>query len=327
MGIAVLKGLSLALEVLSSSPAFKLRVYNTASDPNYAAMQLKKMQKDGCSLGVALLGQKTAKGVVHMAQKIKMPLIVMTNERNLELGQVVYRDFVTDQIQLMNLASFALQDLGLHSFIILYPQNKYGQRYAHLFASAVVQNGGEIRKMFGYPPQKTDFGDIIKKIIGYRIAESSPEILITHPPTFPFDAIFIADTSLEATFIISQFAYYNARNLIFLGTALWNNPKFLSNIKQYCRAIYFPSPFNPKAQKPWVRAFVKRYQSAYKELPNYLAAQAYEIGTIIGYLESVAHLDIKGLPQYVQNFPGVTGTTTFLTNGDVDKKIWIVEVK
>jgi ABC-type branched-subunit amino acid transport system substrate-binding protein len=327
LGLSVLKGLALGIEALNKDTSLSLYVYNTASDPFLACQQLERMIKDGCKVGVALLGEKTAQPVIKKAQALHLPLIVMSPEENVPLGNSVYLDFVTPRVQLENLVNFAMKNLGASSFVILYPQNNYGYQYAFLFAKLVGQNGGKIQKMLGYPPHTTDFGPFIKRIIGFKVAEAKPEVILLHPPRFPFDAVFIPDTPLTSTFIISQFAYYNARNLIFLGTSLWAEKGFARKVKDYCQAIYYPIGFTPQASQLWVESFIKEYKNTFETSPNYLSAQAYEIGRILVYLAKVADLKMEKASSYIQTFPGVTGITTFLPNGKIKKKIWIVESK
>ncbi len=327
IGLSVLKGLSLGIEALNEDTSLSLYVYNTASDPFWACQQLERMVKEGCKVGVALLGQKTMKAVIKKAQALHFPLIVMSSEDRIPLGDSVYLDFVTPRVQLENLVNFAIKNLGASSFVVLYPQNDYGYQYAFLFAHLVVQNGGKIQKMIGYPPHTTDFAPFIKRIIGFKVAEAKPEEMLLHPPQFPFDAVFIPDTPLTSTFIISQFAYYNARNLIFLGTSLWAEEGFVQKVKDYCQAVYYPVGFTSMASQPWVESFVKEYKRTFKVLPNYLSAQAYEIGRILIYLAKVADLNMEKASTYIQSFPGITGITTFLPNGMIKKRIWIIESK
>ena len=327
ISLSVLKGLSLGMEVLNENTSLSLYVYNTASDPFYACQQLERMIKDGCKVGVALLGKKTAQAVIKKAQEFHFPLIIMSPEENVSLGNSVYIDFVTPRIQMENLVHFAIRTLGQSSFVVLYPQNNYGYQYAFLFSNLVVQNGGKLQEVIGYPPNTADFGRFIKRIIGSKVAEAKPELLLLKPPSFSFDAIFIPDTPLISTFIISQFAYYNARNLIFLGTSLWAEKGFAQKVKNYCQAVYYPIGFTSKAFQPWVESFIEKYKNTFQTLPNYLSAQAYEIGRILVYLAKVANLKMEEASIYIQNFPGVTGITTFLPNGKIKKRIWIVESK
>ena len=96
----------------------------------------------------------------------------MSPEENVSLGNSVYLDFVTPRIQMENLVHFAIRTLGQSSFVVLYPQNNYGYQYAFLFSNLVVQNGGKLQEVIGYPPNTADFGRFIKRIIGSKVAEA-----------------------------------------------------------------------------------------------------------------------------------------------------------
>lgn len=310
LGKEVLKGLLLGLQTLERSSSFTLSVYDSGGEAHQAVQAVEKMTHEGCKVAVALLGKKTARATLVEAQQMGLPLIAMTAEPDIPTGGYIYRDFVSPEIQMENLVNFVTTHLGFSSFAVLYPENEYGYLYLSLFKNKVREYGGKVVTAIGYLPGTSDFGAQIKKILRKK-----------------FEAVFIPDDTLTSTFIISQFAYYNADKLVFLGTALWQDKKFMRKIKGYCKAVYFPTGFTPQAPQPWVRAFLSDFGSHYHTPPNYLNAQAYEIGRILIYLKKLNGLNIKDMYEYIQNFPGVTGVTSFLPNGEVTKKIYIMEGK
>jgi len=323
----VLKGLILGLEVLEQRSSFTLSVYDSGGEVHQAVQAIEKMVQEDCDVAVALLGKKTARSTLIKAQQQGLPLIAMTAEVNIPTGNYIYRDFVSPEVQMDNLVDFITDNLRLSSFAVLFPENEYGYLYFSLFEDRIKKHGGKIVVAIRYPVGTSDFGAQIKKIIGEEIVKAKPEEVLENPPSLPFEAVFIPDDVVTSTFIISQFAYYNVNNLVFLGTALWNDKKFIHNIKGYCKAVYFPTGFTTQAPQPWVREFLSDYQSHYNTLPNYLAAQAYEIGRMLIYLKKINNLNIQNMYEYIQNFPGITGITSFLPNGEVTKKIYIMEGK
>jgi len=321
----ILKGLLLGLKILKSSD-LTLTIYNTEGDPIIATQAIEEMAKNGYKMAIALLGKKTTFKVVNKAKALNLPLLVLSTEDS-PLGEGIYRDFLTPKIEVENLLNFAMEKLGLSSFAIFYPDDEYGQKFANLFKETVKKREGTIVAMMKYSPKATDFGHQIKALIGNEIAEAKPEEILKEPPQFPFEAVFIPDVYLTSAFIISQFAYYNARNLIFLGTSLWSHPKFAIMIKGNCQTAYYPTSFTLQAKQPWVQEFIAEFRKTYQTFPNYLSAQGYDVGRIISYLKELKALNLKNAYQFIQNFPGVTGMTTFLPNGETKKKIYIMEIK
>jgi len=327
LGESVLKGLLLGLDVLKTS-SFSVCVYDSGGISEIALQALKNMERQNCDILIALLGKNTAQPVISSAYRIGLPVIALTAESNILKGKgFIYRDFITPQIQIENLLDSVMRKLNYTSFAVFYPEDQYGERYLKLFITGVRKRGGSVIKVIPYPPKTTDFAIQIKSLLGKEIVKEKPEKTLKTPTHFPFDAIFIPDNALTSAFIISQFAYYNAKNLVFLGTALWDDPEFAKMIKGYCRAAYFPTGFTLQAKQPWVRQFINDFRKNYHVFPDYLSAQGYEVGRILLYLNSLNRLPLKNIHEIIQNFPGPTGLTSFLPNGEVVKKIYIMEIK
>jgi len=327
LGESVLKGLLLGLDVLKTS-SFSVFVYDSGGISDTALHALKNMERQNCDVLVALLGKNTAQPVISRAYRIGLPVIALTAELNILKGRgFIYRDFITPEIQIENLLDLVMRKLNYTSFVVFYPEDQYGERYVKLFITGVRKRGGSVIKLITYPPKTTDFTIQIKSLLGKEMVEQKPEKTLKIPSHFPFDAVFIPDNALTSAFIISQFAYYNAKNLVFLGTALWDDSEFAKMIKGYCKAAYFPTGFAIQAKQPWVRQFINDFRKNYHVFPNYLSAQGYEVGRILLYLKSLNRLPLKNIHELIQNFPGPTGLTSFLPNGEVVKKIYIMEIK
>jgi len=90
-------------------------------------------------------------------------------------------------------------------------------------------------------------------------------------------------------------------------------------------AIY-PHHFDPESPDPRVQEFKEKYKKKYgRELEGY-AALAYDALYVIAHVLKQCNEDkecIKNALYSVQNFPGVTGPTSFDDHGDVIKPIVI----
>jgi branched-chain amino acid transport system substrate-binding protein len=65
-----------------------------------------------------------------------------------------------------SLVSFAVDELGVNRFAVLYPDEHYGRRYMNLFWDQVVEHGRVINGVEAYDPENTDFATPIKKLAG-----------------------------------------------------------------------------------------------------------------------------------------------------------------
>ena len=93
--------------------------------------------------------------------------------------------------------------------------------------------------------------------------------------------------------------------------------------------IIYPSHFNPQSRNHEVRKFQQAYEAQYGHLPEGFAALAYDgLRIIVDALKS-SHDNPALIRDYlysVTNWQGVTGLTSFDTNGDVIKLIVIKTV-
>ncbi len=309
-GRQVLNGLMLALGIFDNpSLPYKIFVWDTKNDLYQATMGVKALKKKGAMVIISLLQDEAVEAVCNKAQILGIPIMVLSPKPYIpDIGDCVFRDFVTPKIQVKNLVNYVFNQLKFSSFAILRPKNSYGKEFSEAFKVTVFGYGGKIIKDVAYSPDTKDFKPQIETIVKSH-----------------FDAIFIPDEPLVAALIISQFAFYAETDLIFLGTDLWYTSQFIKLIEGQFKTAYFAVGFTEKAREFCVAEFVKRFKARYNEPPQYLAAQAYDIGEILVYLSSQQTQDIQSM-LILNNFHGVTGITSFLPNGDVDKKLHIMQI-
>ena len=68
-------------------------------------------------------------------------------------------------MQVQALGTYVFHDLGLTKMAVLYPDDKYGNRYMEAFSLMVDQFGGQLIATQAYDGSKTDFSDAIKRMI------------------------------------------------------------------------------------------------------------------------------------------------------------------
>ncbi|MGD8702210.1 MAG: penicillin-binding protein activator, partial [Desulfosarcina sp.] len=96
-----------------------------------------------------------------------IPMLVFTQREGIpDMGAYVFRNFITPQMQARALVSFAVEELGVKRFAVLYPDENYGRTYMNLFWDQVVEYGGVVNAVEPYDPTGTDFAEPIKKMVG-----------------------------------------------------------------------------------------------------------------------------------------------------------------
>lgn len=360
-GHKALKGMELALHQLSVryDRSFRLIVKDNRSDPDYAVTGVRELAESRVA-GIAgpLLNAEDAG---REAQKLKIPMIAMSqNHQFCRLGDFLFSNFITPELQVHALVSYAVMELGVKRFAVLYPDELYGKKYMNLFWDAVETFDGEIRASQPYDPEKTDFSTAIQKISGayYPLPEAlrpeheiSTDPLADHTveggaaedseaggadifreePALDFDALFIPDSVRKINMILPQLAYNDITDIYLLGTNLWHNPLLIEETEGYNRHAVIVDGFLPGSRNPLVKKFTADFKSVYGYTPGYIEAIAYDTAAIFFTLLDDETIDSQESLKHAllgsRVFEGVTGKTIFDTSGDVHKELFLITVK
>jgi len=364
-GSRALKGVELALSqfsALSGSPPINISVKDTGADPDKTRTAVAELAQEQVA---AILGPiVTAEVAAREAQKMGIPIITLTQKDNIpEIGDKVFRNFITPKMQVQALASFSIESLGLDRFAILYPDETYGLTFMNLFWDELLELGGQVVGVEAYNPKQTDFTDSIKKLVGlyYPIAEDlkpqpeSDETVKSEDapkdadeealkdsaektqqeeepePIIDFDAIFIPDSPGKAGLIVPQLAYFDIKDVYLLGTNLWHSDSLIKIANQYVQGAVMPDGFFAQSASPIVQQFVTAFEAAYQESPDFIEAVVFDSAMILFHAVSRPHIryrnDIREELLSMEGFSGVTGYTRFDENGEVQKKLHLLRIK
>jgi ABC-type branched-subunit amino acid transport system substrate-binding protein len=363
-GQRALKGIELAMvqfSTQSDNPPINIIVKDTEADPDKTVTAMEELYRDQVA---AILGPiVTAEIAAREAQKMGIPIITFTQKDNIpEIGDKVFRNFITPKMQVRAVASFAVATLGLYRYAILYPDENYGITFMNLFWDELIELGGKVVGVEAYKPQDTDFTDPIKKLIGlyYEVPEDlKPENELTVSPAdadaskgaddksgeaavdkkqeeepqpiVDFDAIFIPDSPGKAGLIVPQLAYFDIKNVYLIGTNLWHSDSLIKIADQYVQGAVMPDGFFGESESPIVQKFVAAFEETYQERPDFIEAVVFDSAMILFHAVSRPHIryrnEIRDELLGLDNFPGVTGSTRFDENGEVRKKMHLLRIK
>ena len=367
-GQRALKGLELAqaqFSSQSSNPPLNIIIKDSGADPDKTITALEELYRDQVA---AIIGPiVTSEIAAHEAQQMGIPIITLTQKDNIpEIGDKVFRNFITPKMQVQTLTSFTVESLGLYRFAILYPDETYGITFMNLFWDELLESGGQVVAVESYKPDQTDFSDSIKKLVGlfYEIpedlkpvkeelaedqkqedaetsgqAEDQTQIAGARggeeedepEPIVDFDAIFIPDSPGKAGQIVPQLAYYDIKDVYILGTNLWHSDSLIKIAHQYVQGAVMPDGFFAASPSPRVQKFVKDFEETYQEAPDFIEAIVYDTAMILFNVVSREQIryrsEIRDELLNLDNFPGVTGLTGFDENGDAQKKLYLLRVK
>jgi ABC-type branched-subunit amino acid transport system substrate-binding protein len=177
-GQRALTGVELALDLFNAqvhTHPVQLAVKDSKGDPEEALAALKALAlKEGV---IGILGPMiTSESVAPEAESLKIPIITFTQKPEITtIGDYIFRNFLTLSSQVETLVDYSVNDLGLRSFAILYPNEPYGISFMNRFWDEVIDQGAEVVGVESYGPEQTDFSDEIRKLVGLYYPRPEPD--------------------------------------------------------------------------------------------------------------------------------------------------------
>ena len=369
-GQQVLQGIQLALNQLGFSAKEKVELVVKDSSAGLPLVDIiEDLAGDPYMAGIigpVLSGQ--IKEIVPIIDRFQIPVFTPTasSEGLPELSPYIFRNALTRQIQARFLAQYAINQLNLRRFAILYPVESYGIEFRKLFKREVEALGGEVVTTVAYDRKQTDFraqilelGGIpdkqLKKLArenllnggayggfeGGKEKLSRPVVDMGHwnnddienfktSLELGYDAIFIPGFYDKVGLIIPQLVFYNIDDVILLGANGWNSPKLVENAGKYIKEGFFVDGFFIDSSRLGVQKFVQAFKTTFGKEPTLHSAQAYDSANIMiqGILEGADNRrKVKERLDGVKNYPGISGTTTLLPTGDSEKRLFILRIK
>lgn len=167
-GQRALNGIELALSLMQSvegASPIRLVIKDSASNDGRAIQGVRELAEAGAG---AILGPiVTALPASGEAQRLNIPMVTFTQKSDItEVGDYIFRHFITPQSQVKALVSYFTNEVGLRDYAVMYPKETYGQTFMTLFWEEVIRQGGRVVGAEAYDTQQTDFATVIEKLVG-----------------------------------------------------------------------------------------------------------------------------------------------------------------
>lgn len=213
-------------------------------------------------------------------------------------------------------ARYAFEQLKFKKAAILSRQDESGTNFARELKTTFEKLGGDVVFEAAHQPDATDFRPALA-----RLKASGAEVAFI--PTYINEAATLLRQSVEMKVDVTWIAYSTVLNSAFikqLGDASENLTFYASTLG------WAPEePAGPTAK------FVKAYQAAYKEAPEFFGANAYDaVYVIVEAMKACDCYDPEGIAQGLLDlkpFAGVTGETAFDDDGMAVKPILWYRIK
>lgn len=295
----------------------KIIVEDDQSKPEEAATAVTKLiNQDNV---VAILGEVSSSrslAAAPICQSSKIPMISpsSTNPRVTQTGDYIFRVCFIDPFQGAVMAKFAADTLKLKKVAILVDvRNDYSVGLQTFFRQHFKRLGGEVVAEQYYSEGDSDF------------RAQLTQIKATNP-----EAIYVPGYYTEVGTIARQ-ARELGITVPLLGGDGWDSPKLWEIGGEALNGCYFSNHYSTNDPSPVVQKFVNDYQARYKQVPDAIAALAYDAARIMAdamtRAGSTSGPKVRDAIAATKDFVGVTGTITINAERNAVKPAVLLKVE
>ena len=318
-GKNVLSGIQISVDAYNDTTKnnkIELIIEDSKSNPKDGVSAFKKLvEVDKAKIVIGDIMSSVFLATAPIAEKEKILLVSpgASNPAVTNAGDYIFRDYTSDNYDGVVMAGYIYANLNKKRTAVAYVNNDYGVGVKDAFIAEYKKKGGIISATESYAGGQTDL-----KTIARKLKESQPE------------CIYIVGNPAENGYLVKELKNQDSKAQI-TGNLSFEDESFYKIAGSAYDSIIFSSPyFNISSNDAYTRNFVTKYRVKYNKEPSVEAALGYDVGGIL--IKALADCkynvkDIKDAMYRVQNFEGVTGTTSFDANGDVKKTILIKSIK
>lgn len=321
-GISTRKGTEMAAAEINASGGImgkkvRLLMEDDEGKPEEAQTAVTKLiTRDRVIAVIGETASSRSLAAAPVCQQNQVPMISpsSTNPKVTQVGNYIFRVCFIDPFQGDVMARFAANSLKLKKVAILRDiKNDYSVGLADVFARSYVKLGGQISGNESYSEGDTDFSAQLTSLKATR-----PE------------AIFVPGYYTEVGLIARQ-----ARKLEItvplLGGDGWESPKLWEIGGQAVNGCYYSNHYSQQDPSPTVQNFISRFKVRYNEMPDAVAALAYDsmklLEDAIRRAGSTDGPKVRDALAASRNFAGVTGSITIDPDRNVIKPAVVLRVQ
>jgi branched-chain amino acid transport system substrate-binding protein len=301
-GISTHQGVELALKQINAAGGVKGKqlqevLVDDQGRPDEAATAVTKLiTQNGVSAIIGEVASSRSLAMAPIAQRYKIPMITptSTNPDVTKKGDYIFRACFIDSFQSKVMARFALDNLKLKKFAILRDvKNDYSVGLSNLFTQYVKEGGGTITIDQSYSAGDKDFKGQLT-----AIRATNPDAI--YVPGYYGDVVLIGRQARELGIKAPM-----------MGGDGWDSPKLKEIGGEALNGYYISNHYSTGDKNPKTQDFVAKYKSTYGNLPDSMAALAYDatfmLADAMNRAKSLSPSDVRDALAATKDFDGITG--------------------
>lgn len=335
VGNKILKGIEIAGGVFSNDATqnieYIIRDYGNNEDSIPSIIdELDRTQKVVAIIGP--VGEHAGDIACKEAQARHLPAVIFTQaEIPPKIGTYCYRNFLTIDLQAKALLN-AARSMGITRFAVMIPDDRFGKTFAERFQRLSPSFGITILKSITYSPQSVDFKQQLKTLFsgGKKTPAKGRPGDMSLGKGADIEAVLIPDNAANAAMISSYISYLNIKNIRLFGPTLWDTPDLLKAGGRNIENAVFLSGYYHGTILSAAQDFKRSFTNTFHYTPSVWEACAFDAAQILQAYTQSQGPSREALKDYLaslKNYPGVSGTTSFSSDGALDKSTYILTIK
>ncbi len=318
-GQSVKNGVEIAVDEINKSGGvngfdIQLVAEDSKGDSAEAANAVQKLidqDKVTAIVGAVLSGETATVAPIAQDAGVVMITPSSTAPGLADIGEYIFRNVITDDVQARQMAEYAVKELGLENLAVIYANNDYGVALKDNFTAKAKELGATVVAVESYLDGDQDFRAQLTKIGGKA------------------DGLYIGGYYAEAA-KISQQAKRQGMQVQILGGDGFYSTKLVELGGDAVEGALFTAGFYSGDTSENVQSFVSSFTERFDYEPDMFAANAYDSMKIVAQALAESGNDRAALRKEmaaIKDYPGITGNTSFAENGEARKDVIILKVQ
>lgn len=318
-GNEIKQGIEIAIKTVKSD-SIEVFFEDSKSNPKDALNGLYKLIDDE-NIKV-IIGEVSSSNTLSIAPKANEKKVILISPASsspliTNAGDYIFRNYPSDNFEGKQLVKFTV-DSGYNGYHVITINNEYGIGLKRVFEESLNNLGIKSLSIQEFEENNLDFRTILQNTKDLNEKNQNKKI-----------AYLIVGYGKDLGLIIRQAREMGIRNQFFSTVNFLDENTVATGGSAIEGTIFTSVAFDPQSNIKEISEFVKNYSSQFKKSPSVWSAHGYD-ALLILYNAMKNSVDVEIIKQNLyntQNYPGISGPTSFDKNGDVIKPLQFMTVK